>query len=85
MTESLQDTLQALSTALDDLQHNRRLWSAVVKGFGANWERAGQRSMVTALADLRVQYKKTPTRALARMVAQLEAELEDRKRPLKPR
>ena len=43
----------------------------------------GKRSMERALADLRAQYEKRPTREFARMIEQLEAEIVIRRRPPK--
>ena len=40
------------------------------------------RSMDQALADLRITYEKRPTRALARMIEQLESEIATRKATL---
>jgi hypothetical protein len=40
-----------------------------------------RRSIEEALADLRAKYEKQPSRDLARMIRQLEAEIAERKRP----
>jgi hypothetical protein len=40
-----------------------------------------RRSMEEALADLRATYEKRPSRDLARMIQQLQAEIAIRKRP----
>ena len=40
-----------------------------------------RRSMEEALADLRATYEKRPSRDLARMIRQLQAEIAIRKRP----
>src|SRR5262249_34102683 len=76
---SLQNMLRMLSTALDSPQRSRGFWTMVADGFGIDWALEKRRPMEKVLIDLRAEYGKKPTPALARTIELLAAELEDRR------
>ena len=83
MHDNLQQRLGSLSKQLERLQRSLGIWKAVNAKFYIDWALEQRRSMDATLADLRLSHQKNPTPALAKAIALLEAELEDREKRLK--
>jgi len=79
MSGALQKEIEAISATLDQIRRSLAICRAITSRLCIDWALEKPRSIDAALDDLRRRYRERPTPTLARMIALLETELEERK------